>query len=79
MVAYNRVLVTCGAGFIGSHIVDELLKRDLEVVEKFLRVFWEIYGLESVCLRYFNVYGPRQNCDIAFNTVESKQFSCKES
>ncbi len=28
----KRVLVTGGAGFIGSHIVDELLARDVEVV-----------------------------------------------
>lgn len=28
----SRVLVTGGAGFIGSHIVDELLSRDIEVV-----------------------------------------------
>lgn len=28
--------------------------------ESYARVFWKIYGLETVCLRYFNVYGPRQ-------------------
>jgi len=25
------------------------------------RAFWEVYGLETVTLRYFNVFGPRQN------------------
>jgi len=28
--------------------------------ESYVRVFYEVYGLETVCLRYFNVYGPRQ-------------------
>lgn len=29
--------------------------------EQYTRVFAEIYGLESVSLRYFNVFGPRQD------------------
>jgi len=28
--------------------------------ENYVRVFHDVYGLETVCLRYFNVYGPRQ-------------------
>jgi nucleoside-diphosphate-sugar epimerase len=28
--------------------------------ENYARVFYRAYGLETVCLRYFNVYGPRQ-------------------
>lgn len=28
--------------------------------ENYVKVFYEVYGLETVCLRYFNVYGPRQ-------------------
>jgi nucleoside-diphosphate-sugar epimerase len=28
--------------------------------ENYARVFYRVYGLETVCLRYFNVYGPRQ-------------------
>lgn len=28
--------------------------------ENYARVFYEVYGLETTCLRYFNVYGPRQ-------------------
>jgi len=28
--------------------------------ENYVRVFSDVYGLETVCLRYFNVYGPRQ-------------------
>ncbi len=29
--------------------------------EQYLRVFSEVYGLETVSLRYFNVFGPRQD------------------
>jgi len=28
--------------------------------ENYAKVFHKVYGLETVCLRYFNVYGPRQ-------------------
>lgn len=31
------------------------------VGEYYCRLFYKIYGLETVSLRYFNVYGPRQN------------------
>lgn len=29
--------------------------------ENYCRVFEQVYGLKTVCLRYFNVYGPRQD------------------
>ncbi len=29
--------------------------------EHYLRMFFELYGLETVSLRYFNVFGPRQD------------------
>jgi len=29
--------------------------------EQYCRVFFQLYGLPTVCLRYFNVFGPRQN------------------
>ncbi len=29
--------------------------------EYYCQSFYETYGLETVCLRYFNVFGPRQN------------------
>jgi len=37
--------------------------------EEYCRVFSELYGLETVALRYFNVYGPRQRPDSAYAAV----------
>ena len=37
--------------------------------ESYTRVFHGIYGLETVCLRYFNVFGPRQRPDSAYAAV----------
>lgn len=37
--------------------------------EKYCSVFHHIYGLETVCLRYFNVFGPRQNPDSQYSAV----------
>lgn len=37
--------------------------------ELYCRVFHELYGLETVSLRYFNVYGPRQRPDSAYAAV----------
>jgi len=31
------------------------------VSEEYCRLFYQLYGLETVCLRYFNVFGPRQD------------------
>jgi UDP-glucose 4-epimerase len=37
--------------------------------EHYCRVFADLYGLETVALRYFNVYGPRQRPDSAYAAV----------
>jgi nucleoside-diphosphate-sugar epimerase len=29
--------------------------------EGYCRSFWRVYGLETICLRYFNIFGPRQD------------------
>ncbi len=39
------------------------------VGEHYARVFAELHGLETVCLRYFNVYGPRQRPDATYAAV----------
>ena len=37
--------------------------------EHYCRVYTELHGLETVSLRYFNVYGPRQRPDSAYAAV----------
>ncbi len=37
--------------------------------ELYCRVFTEVYGLETVSLRYFNVFGPRQHPDSEYAAV----------
>jgi len=39
--------------------------------EQYLHMFYRLYGFDSVCLRYFNVFGPRQYGDSAYATVIS--------
>ncbi len=39
--------------------------------ETYVRLYNELYGLETVSLRYFNVYGPRQNPDSPYSGVIS--------
>ncbi len=38
-------------------------------LELYCRVYAELLGLDTVCLRYFNVYGPRQRADSAYAAV----------
>lgn len=40
--------------------------------EKYFRVFSSVYGLETVVLRYFNVFGPRQNPESEYSAVIPK-------
>ncbi len=40
--------------------------------EQYVRVFAEVYGLPTVALRYFNVYGPRLDPDGAYALVIGK-------
>ncbi len=43
--------------------------------EHYCRVFHEVYGLETVCLRYFNVFGPRQDPSSTYSGVISRFIS----
>ena len=37
--------------------------------EYYCKIFSSLYGLETVCLRYFNVFGPRQNPESKYSAV----------
>ncbi len=37
--------------------------------ETYCRLFWELYGLPTVALRYFNVFGPRQDPASQYSAV----------
>ena len=39
--------------------------------ELYARIYYDLYGLETVCLRYFNVYGPRQDPSSPYSGVIS--------
>jgi nucleoside-diphosphate-sugar epimerase len=41
------------------------------VGEQYLRMFTSLYGLETVTIRYFNVFGPRQDPSSAYSGVIS--------
>ena len=40
--------------------------------EKYVKVFADIYGMETVALRYFNVFGPKQDPDSQYSAVIPK-------
>ena len=39
--------------------------------EYYARIYYDLYGLETCCLRYFNVYGPRQDPSSPYSGVIS--------
>jgi nucleoside-diphosphate-sugar epimerase len=39
--------------------------------EQYCQIFTELYGLETVCLRYFNIFGPRQDPHSPYSGVIS--------
>jgi UDP-glucose 4-epimerase len=40
--------------------------------EYYIQSFYRAYGLEGVCLRYFNIFGPRQDPDSPYSGVLSR-------
>jgi UDP-glucose 4-epimerase len=37
--------------------------------EQYVRMFYRLFGLQAVCLRYFNVFGPRMTTEGSYATV----------
>jgi len=42
-----------------------------KIGEEYCRLFSKIYNLDTVCLRYFNVFGPRQRSDLKYSAAIS--------
>jgi UDP-glucose 4-epimerase len=43
--------------------------------ERYCQIFWSVYGLPTVCLRYFNVFGPKQDPNSQYAAVIPKFIS----
>ncbi len=74
VVAASSSSVYGGAGRMPTPENEPLIPRSPYAVSKlagehYCRVFWELFGLETVALRYFNVYGPRQRPDSQYAAV----------
>ncbi|HEX7588104.1 MAG TPA: SDR family oxidoreductase [Anaerolineae bacterium] len=44
--------------------------------EQYARIFFELYGLSTISLRYFNVFGPRQDPTTQYAGVVAKFITC---
>lgn len=40
--------------------------------EFYMKSYWQVYGIQTVCLRYFNIFGPRQVPDSPYSGVMAK-------
>jgi len=40
--------------------------------ELYMQSYWQVYGMETVCLRYFNIFGPRQVPDSPYSGVMAR-------
>ena len=40
-------------------------------IEDYAKICWDLYGIDIVCLRYFNVFGPGQYGDSPYSTAVS--------
>jgi UDP-glucose 4-epimerase len=47
--------------------------------EHYCRVFHELYGIETIALRYFNIFGPRQDPNSQYSGVIAKFAECAKA
>lgn len=40
--------------------------------ERYMQIYYQLYGVETVCLRYFNVFGPNQDPNSQYSAVIPK-------
>lgn len=40
--------------------------------EYYMQSYWQVFGIETVCLRYFNIFGPRQVPDSPYSGVMAR-------
>lgn len=68
----KRIIFASSSAVYGNSSANELSENEIcspispygvskLAIEQYLHCYWKTYGLESVSLRYFNVYGARQN------------------
>lgn len=76
----RKVVASSSAGIYGelktipireNHPLDPLTPYGVSKLytEKMALAFAHVYGLEAICLRYFNVYGPNQRFDAYGNVI----------
>ncbi len=79
----KRVVYAGSSSAYGNSVWDSKRESDLTgplspyaaaklACEQYCRAFFESYGLETVCLRYFNVFGPRQDPEGPYAAVIPK-------
>jgi nucleoside-diphosphate-sugar epimerase len=80
----RRVVVASSSSVYGDLAPDEPKREDMPArplspygvqklaAESYTRVFGELYDVETVALRYFNVFGPRQDPSSPYSGVVSR-------
>ena len=83
----SRVVISSSCAVYGDRHAPPLKETDLPspkslyaaskvTAEALAESFYQSYGLETVCLRYFNVYGPRQRADSDYAAAIPKFIQC---
>ena len=76
----NRIVLACSSSVYGDNL--DIIKKENNIgnplspyaltkftMEQMAYVFYKTYGLNYIGLRYFNVFGPRQNPDNQYSAV----------